>query len=82
MASYKISGIKERIDYSFALKSVHEEVDDGVNSKNGEKRKKALKHPQYDIKRGILTFSTESEINPFVLNMRLAERGLELKILK
>ena len=70
MAIYEISGIKERTDYSFALKTVYEEV-------NNTKIKLS-----YNNKNGVLTFSIEEEINPFELNLKLAGKGLELKVLE
>jgi hypothetical protein len=73
---YEISGInaededERRKDYIFAFKTIHEVID-------GAK----FEPKEYDIKNGVLIVSIEEEINSLELRKRLAERGLELKVL-
>lgn len=81
MPNYEISGIKERTDYSFALKSLHEEIGVNLDDENRERKNKKI-NLKYNNEKGVLSFSIDAEINIFKLNLRLAEKGLELKVLE
>ncbi len=81
---YQISGIRKRTDYSFALKVIHDEVDDmkEIDDEEFQERKRRQVKLEYSSENGILDFATNVQINLLRLNMRLAEKGLGLKVLK
>jgi len=70
MPKYQISGIKAGTDFSYAIRSMNEEL------------KKESSTLEYDNEKGVLTFSTEADINFFNLNLKLAKNRLELKVLE
>ena len=70
MTKYEIRGIKARTDFSYVIKNINEEI--------GRERVRL----RYDREKGVLVFSIKAKLNPFELNSKLTERGLELKILE
>lgn len=58
MTSYEVSVIKERTDYSFALKSIHEEINE-ANDGNGDRGK--IINLAYDHIRVCLLFQLKQE---------------------